>query len=181
MATWIEGKNGNKCSVEYFGTKESAQKALDSLKDCENCINCSRCSGCSGCSRCSRCSGCSGCSRCSDCSGLKNAAPITGNFKAPEIPVILDIHKRVYEAVIAPDHHLNMKDWHTCQMTHCRGGWVVTIAGEAGKKLESFHGTLLAAQLIYDASDPTQRFNPCRFFDSDEVAMEDMKRLAERA
>ena len=70
-----------------------------------------------------------------------------------------------------------MSDWHTCKTTHCRGGWVVTLAGEQGKKLEEFHGTLLAAQLIYDASDPSRKFNPCRFFDSNKGAMADMKRL----
>jgi hypothetical protein len=71
-----------------------------------------------------------------------------------------------------------MSNWHICETTHCRGGWVVTLAGKAGKALESFHGTLLAAQLIYNASDPERKFNPCRFFDSDEDAMSDMKKLA---
>ena len=47
---WLEDVNGNKCSVEYFGSEEAAQKALDSLKDCRNCTNCSGCSGCSDCS-----------------------------------------------------------------------------------------------------------------------------------
>ena len=55
----------------------------------------------------------------------------------------------------------------------------MTLAGEDGKKLEAFHGTLLAAQLIYDASDTSRRFNPCRFYDTDEEALADMKRLAE--
>ena len=72
---------------------------------------------------------------------------------------------------------LEMCNWHTCESTHCRGGWVVTLAGEAGRKLEAFHGTLLAAQLIYRESG--YPFNPCRFFDSNEDALADMKRLAE--
>jgi hypothetical protein len=79
-----------------------------------------------------------------------------------------------------PTHRLEMDNWHTCETTHCRGGWVVTLAGGGGKALEAFHGSLLAAQLIYDASDTTRRFNPCRFFDSNEEAMADMKRLAEQ-
>jgi hypothetical protein len=33
---------------------------------------------------------------------------------------------------------------------------------------------------IYDASDPNFRINPCRFFDSNEDALADMKRLAEK-
>jgi hypothetical protein len=97
---------------------------------------------------------------------------------APKIPVIPDIHKKVYEAASNPDS-LNMSDWHTCETTHCRGGWVVFLAGDEGKALEKFHGTLLAAQLIYDASDTSRRFNPCRFFDSNTEALEDMKKLAE--
>ncbi len=52
MTTWIKDERGNKCSVEWFGTQDAAQAALDSLKDCDNCVNCS---GCSGCSRCSDC------------------------------------------------------------------------------------------------------------------------------
>ena len=73
-----------------------------------------------------------------------------------------------------------MNMWHTCETTHCRGGWVVTLAGKEGKKLEVFYGTLLAAQLIYDASDTSRKFNPCRFFDRNKEALADMKRLAER-
>ena len=41
MTTWLKDNNGNKCSVEFFGSEEAAQKALDSLKNCDNCINCS--------------------------------------------------------------------------------------------------------------------------------------------
>jgi len=40
MTTWLEDKDGNKCSVEYFGSREAAQKALDTLVGCDNCINC---------------------------------------------------------------------------------------------------------------------------------------------
>ena len=164
MTTWLRDTNGNKCSVEYFGTKEAAQKALDSLANCENCTNCS---GCSDCSRCSRCSYCSG-----KKDDKENAVP--------EIPVIENLHQKIFEAVSQPKA-LEMSTWHTCNTTHCRGGWVVALAGEAGKKLESFHNTLLAAMLIYDASCPGYKINPCRFFDTNEDALVDMKQLAEKA
>jgi hypothetical protein len=72
-----------------------------------------------------------------------------------------------------------METWHTCQRKHCRAGWVVALAGEAGRKLEARFDTPLAAMKIYDASDPNFRINPCRFFDSNEDALADMKRLAE--
>jgi hypothetical protein len=71
-----------------------------------------------------------------------------------------------------------MNAWHTCETTHCRAGWVVALAGEAGKQLESRFDTLLAAAKIYDASDQNFKINPCRFFDSNEDALEDMKKLA---
>src|SRR5690348_18396171 len=131
---WIQGDNGNRASVEYWGSEKAARNSLATLKECENCSDCSRCSGCSDCSdcsdcsRCSDCSGCSGCSdcsdcsdcsrcsrcsRCSDCSGLENNAP-----KAfPEIPVIENIHQQVLEAVSRPNA-LNMESWHTCGTTH---------------------------------------------------------------
>jgi len=70
-----------------------------------------------------------------------------------------------------------MAVWHSCETTHCRAGWVVTLAGEQGKKLESFFNTELAAMLIYKESG--YEINPCRFYDSNEYALADMKRLAE--
>jgi hypothetical protein len=73
-----------------------------------------------------------------------------------------------------------METWHTCANTHCRAGWVVTLAGEAGCKLEERFGTLSATMRIYDASDLNFKINPCRFFDSNEDALADMKKLAEQ-
>jgi hypothetical protein len=235
MTAWLKDDNGNKCSVEYFGTKEAAQKALDSLKNCRDCINCSRCSdcsgcsgcsGCSNCSRCSRCSGCSGCSncsRCSDCSGCSGCSNCSNcsrcsrcsrcsdcsdcsrcsrcsncsgcsniaflYFKkdlkgdptsevapgAPPIPVIENIHTLIYEATSKPGA-LKMDNWHTCGTTHCRAGWVVHLAGDAGYALERFHNTALAAQLIYRESG--YPINPGRFYDSNAEALADMKKLA---
>jgi hypothetical protein len=70
-----------------------------------------------------------------------------------------------------------MSQWHKCGTTHCRGGWVVRLAGEAGYALERFYGTLLAAQLIYRESG--YEINPCRFFDDNKEALADMKKLAE--
>lgn len=74
-----------------------------------------------------------------------------------------------------------MSDWHTCENTHCRAGWVVALAGEPGRALEKFFNTELAAMMIYDASDPNYKINPARFHDSNEDALADMKKLAEAA
>jgi hypothetical protein len=158
--------------------------------DCSGCSGCSGCSDCSDCSRCSRCSGCSGCLDCSDCSrcyyknGIKGVkpektpigeAPATG---FPDVPVIENIHQKVYEASSQPNA-LNMSDWHTCETTHCRAGWVEFLAGEAGKNLfDKTKDHVFTGMQIYKASSPI-RVSPVRFFESNEEAMADMKRCAE--
>ncbi len=93
------------------------------------------------------------------------------------MPVIKDIHTTIYAAASNPKA-LAMERWHTCEKTHCRAGWVVTLAGSEGKALEKFYNTELAAMLIYDASDPGFKINPARFYDSNDDALADMKRLA---
>jgi hypothetical protein len=91
--------------------------------------------------------------------------------------VIPGIHAAVATAASKKDA-LNMGDWHTCETTHCRAGWVVTLAGEKGKALEAASSTLFAAMQIYRASSPI-RVYPVRFFETNEVAMADMRRCAE--
>jgi hypothetical protein len=103
---------------------------------------------------------------------------VTGSADPVTVPVIPDIHKAVYAAASQPKA-LAMDTWHTCQNTHCRAGWIVTLAGAEGRKLEQRFDTLSAAMRIYDASDPAFKINPCRFFDSNEDALADMKKLAE--
>jgi len=146
--TWITDANGNRCSVEYWGSEAEARKRLATL---ENCF---------------RCSGCSGCSRCSDMAPQKN------DFA---VPVIEDIHKKIYEAASNPGA-LNMNTWHSCNTTHCRAGWAVHLAGEAGYELEKRTSVLFAAQQIYKASG--YEISPVRFLDENAAAMADMKRLA---
>lgn len=72
-----------------------------------------------------------------------------------------------------------MNTWHTCEETHCRAGWVVSLAGEAGLKLENRFDTCLAAMMIYDASSDLEEISPIRFFETNDEALADMKRLAE--
>lgn len=194
MTTWIKDSHGNRCSVEFYRSSEHAQAALDSLEDCLDCTNCSDCVGCisclscyfcshcTNCANCSHCYNCNGCMDCSSCSKLADFLIATNNRRKPQfddspsIPKIANIHKCIYEAVSKPGS-LDMASWHHCETTHCRGGWAVHLAGEPGRALEIFHGTLLAAQLIYRESGAP--ISPCRFYDSDEEAMADMKKLAE--
>jgi hypothetical protein len=56
---------------------------------------------------------------------------------------------------------------------------VVALAGEQGAALERFYNTELAAMLIYDNSAPGFKINPARFYDDNDAALADMRRLAE--
>jgi hypothetical protein len=99
------------------------------------------------------------CWNCSDCSDFEN------------------IHQKVFEAASKPNA-LNMGDWHTCETTHCRAGWVTHLAGPEGKALEQRTTTTFAAMQIYKASSPIRVF-PSKFFVKDKEALEDMQRCAE--
>jgi hypothetical protein len=91
------------------------------------------------------------------------------------VPIIPDIHRAIYAAASAPGA-LDMGNWH-CGTAHCQAGWVVTLAGEAGKRLEDQMGTNAAAALIYYASDPSLDRVP-NWYASDADALADMARLA---
>ena len=95
-----------------------------------------------------------------------------------EVPSIPNIHQTVYAAATQCDTALDMSTWHTCETTHCRAGWVVTLAGEKGKALEDIVRTPVAAYMIYRKSDPTIREMP-DFYCDNESALDDMKRRAE--
>ena len=47
---------------------------------------------------------------------------------------------------------LEMAGWHGCGTTHCRAGWAITLAGDAGQLLEAQLGPNTAAALIYHVS-----------------------------
>ena len=70
-----------------------------------------------------------------------------------------------------------MDSWHTCETTHCRAGWVVTLAGSEGKELEGKLGTAFAAQQIYKHSSPI-KVAPPRFYEDNKQAMADIERCA---
>ena len=99
-------------------------------------------------------------------------------------PKIENIHQTVYNAVIATPDKFDMSIWHggeykhACDTTHCRAGWVVALAGDAGRELEKRIGTPAAASLIYMASDPDIGQFP-NFYCNNEAALADMKARAE--
>ena len=82
-------------------------------------------------------------------------------------------------AVRSEGNKLEMGDWHTCDTTHCRAGWVVHIAGEEGYALEEKTDTAFAAMMIYKKSSEKIHVSVSRFFDSNERGMADIVRCAE--
>ena len=93
-----------------------------------------------------------------------------------DVPVLPSIHEAVF-AVASEPGALNMSTWHTCMTTHCRAGWVTTLAGPAGQELVDFMGTDAAAALIYAKSDPFLATIPDWHTNNDE-ALADMERCA---
>ena len=131
--------------------------------------------GCWNCSGCFDCSDCSDCFDCSDCSDWINNKPPADLSKPP---IIENIHQKVLEAVKAEGNSLKMSDWHTCDTAHCRAGWVVHLAGKAGKAYEKQTSTEFAAKQIYKASSPIA-VSSARFYEDNETAMADIIRCAE--
>src|SRR6516164_11210281 len=85
---WFKDENNNRCSSEYFGNEEAAQKSLESLKNCSNCWYCAYCSNCS------------------NCSYIKKEKKEEKIIY--EVPKIENIHQLVYAAASATQDSLNM-------------------------------------------------------------------------
>jgi len=81
-------------------------------------------------------------------------------------------------AAVSKDGALNMEEWHSCDTTHCRAGWVVHLAGPAGYELEKKTSTEFAAKQIYRASSPIP-VSPTRFYEHADKALADIQRCAE--
>ncbi|QEE24493.1 pentapeptide repeat-containing protein [Rhodanobacter glycinis] len=114
----------------------------------------------------------------SDLSGSDLSGSDLRGSNLSKCPVKIDnIHSAVYAAASAPKA-LNMSQWHTCETTHCRAGWVIALAGEGGRALEFACGTPTAAAMIYVASDPDLKRIP-DFYCGNDAALDDMRRLAE--
>jgi len=92
----------------------------------------------------------------------------------PDVPVVDRLDSKILAVVECGSGKLDMSSWHTCETTHCRAGWAITLAGEAGKALEEKVGSRAAGAAIYRAS--TGR-SP-HFFATNENAMADIRRCA---
>ena len=92
----------------------------------------------------------------------------------PTVPVIPDIDARILSVIDSGQGKLNMGSWHSCETTHCRAGWAITLGGEAGAALERQYGPERAGAMIYTAS--TGRVP--HFYATDANALEDIRRCA---
>ncbi|MGL4598517.1 MAG: hypothetical protein ACRCYO_13450 [Bacteroidia bacterium] len=64
-----------------------------------------------------------------------------------------------------------------CGTAHCRAGWVVALAGKAGRELELLTSPSFAAQMIYKHSSNIH-VSPFEFFLTNEQAMENITKCA---
>jgi len=92
----------------------------------------------------------------------------------PDVPVVDQLDAKILAAVESGAGRLDMSAWHTCKTTHCRAGWAVALAGNAGQALESRYGTEDAGRRIYLASAGRCPW----FFDSNERALADIRAQA---
>ena len=91
-----------------------------------------------------------------DLSGVNlSVANLSGAIGLPMV-VVPDIDRVIAAAISDGIGKLNMETWHTCKTTHCRAGWAVVLAGDAGAELEKSIGTSAAAAVIYANSRPGQ-------------------------
>jgi uncharacterized protein YjbI with pentapeptide repeats len=97
------------------------------------------------------------------------------------VPVVPNIDSAILSALKAGGT-LEMSTWHgpdgVCGTAHCRAGWAVHLAGEAGRELEKRFGMPRAAEMIYRASRPGV---PAPwFFAPNDVALADIREGARR-
>jgi hypothetical protein len=91
----------------------------------------------------------------------------------PDVPVIERLDAKILER-IEQGGALDMGHWHSCETTHCRAGWAIHLAGEAGAELERKHGPFHAGAMIYRAS----LGRAPHFFATNERAMDDIRKCA---
>ena len=95
-------------------------------------------------------------------------------LRHPEVPIVEHLDRKILDVIEKGTGRLEMSQWHTCATTHCRAGWAIALAGEAGKELEDKVGPFRAGCLIYSVS--TGRVP--HFFASNERALQDLRECA---
>jgi uncharacterized protein YjbI with pentapeptide repeats len=104
-----------------------------------------------------------------------SCANLEGALLPDGVPVVPDLDRQI-AAAVGNGKNLDMEVWHRgCNTIHCVAGWAVTLAGQAGKVLESLVGTNAAAALIYAASGS----HPVPdFYATDSEALAEIRRRA---
>src|SRR5439155_20297718 len=97
--------------------------------------------------------------------------------KNPSVPVVPRLDAQILDLIDTGRGQLNMSTWHSCETTHCRAGWAITLAGEPGKQFEKEYGPYRAGRMIYLAS--TGRVP--HFFATNGRALEDIRSCATKA
>ena len=114
------------------------------------------------------------CESCESCKYLRYELKSQSKLNAP---LVQNIHQSVFNAASA-ENALDMKNWHVCETTHCRAGWVVHLAGKAGYELEKLTSTVFAAMAIYNKSSDI-KVPLHMFYVGNDESLTDMKRCAE--
>jgi hypothetical protein len=73
------------------------------------------------------------------------------------IPVVPMLHTQMLARIEALPESFDMSCWHSvsaCGTTHCRAGFAIDLAGQAGYELESRVGSAVAGALITQVSCP---------------------------
>jgi hypothetical protein len=104
-----------------------------------------------------------------------SGANLSRTLGLPLAPAIPSIDAAILAALEAGGA-LDMRTWHTCATTHCRAGWAIALAGDAGRDLESQFGPGTAGALIYAASRPG--IPVPNFFANNDDALTDMRTFA---
>lgn len=109
-----------------------------------------------------------------DLCGADLRGAILSGADLPPAPVVPNIDAAIL-AAIGDGGELDMAWWHTCETTHCRAGWAIHLAGEAGAELEKAMGPAAAGALIYAASGS----HPVPdWYCDNETAMADLRKRA---
>lgn len=97
---------------------------------------------------------------------------------SPGVPVVDHLDARIARLIEAEPRQFDMATWtgsnEKCGTTHCRGGWAIALAGEAGTELLDRECPYVTAAAIYIAS--TGRMP--RFFAHDYEALADIRAQA---
>jgi hypothetical protein len=104
-----------------------------------------------------------------------SGADLSGALIDAPPPKIEKIDAKIL-AAIEGGGKLYMGDWHKCETTHCRAGWAITLAGDAGAALEAKIGPAAAGALIYAMSRPEKPIP--NFYATNEAALADIKACA---